>query len=387
MRIGCGLSCLPDPRLGAIEASAAARRELGRHPADLVLAFAAGMHLAAPEATLEGIHEALEPEVLIGCGAGGVLGCGHEVEDGTAVSVWAAWLGDGIAQPFHAGVEEVFDGLAVSGVPDLEGAAAAILLPDPISFPTDQVLEAVAERAPGVTIIGGVASARTSDGEAALFLDDEVIESGGAVGVRLDGVEVLPCVSQGAAPFGPELTITSADGHIIHELAGRPALTKLREIIRDLPLHQRAVLNDEGLLVGIVVDGGKPEYVQGDFLVRGLLGADPSEGSVAVGTPVCAGQVVRLHARDAGSADRDLREALSLHVEALGGDPPAGALVFTCNGRGRGLFGVADHDAEVVEEAFAGAPTAGFFAAGEIGPVGGAPFLHGFTATVAVFPR
>src|SRR5439155_1268277 len=201
--------------------------------------------------------------------------------------------------------------------------------------------------------------------EAALFLDDEVIESGGAVGVRLDGVEVLPCVSQGAAPFGPELTITSADGHIIHELAGRPALTKLREIIRDLPLHQRAVLNDEGLLVGIVVDGGKPEYVQGDFLVRGLLGADPSEGSVAVGTPVCAGQVVRLHARDAGSADRDLREALSLHVEALGGDPPAGALVFTCNGRGRGLFGVADHDAEVVEEAFAGAPAAGFFAAGE----------------------
>ena len=127
--------------------------------------------------------------------------------------------------------------------------------------------------------------------------------------------------------------------------------------------------------------------MQGDFLVRGLLGADPSEGSVAVGTPVVAGQVVRLHARDAGSADRDLREALSLHVEALGGDAPAGALVFTCNGRGRGLFGVADHDAEVVEEAFAGAPAAGFFAAGEIGPVGGAPFLHGFTATVAVFPR
>src|SRR5207247_9498230 len=102
---------------------------------------------------------------------------------------------------------------------------------------------------------------------AGLGLGDEGIEGGGPVGVRLDGVEVLPCVSQGAAPFGPELTITSADGHIIHELAGRPALSKLREIIRELPLHQRAVLNDEGLLVGIVVEGGKPEYVQGDFLV------------------------------------------------------------------------------------------------------------------------
>src|SRR6185503_6582334 len=123
-----------------------------------------------------------------------------------------------------------------------------------------------------------------------------------------------------------------------------------------------------------------------DFLVRGLLGADPDEGSVAVGTPVEAGQVVRLHARDAGSADRDLRESLDLRVEALGGARPAGTLLFTCNGRGRGLFGVADHDAGLVSETFAGAPSAGFFAAGEIGPVGGSPFLHGFTATVAVFP-
>jgi len=387
VRIGCGLSCLAEPRLAAVEASDAARRGLDGRPADLVLAFASGMHLVDPQSTLDGIHAALEPEVLVGCGAGGVLGCGHEVEDGTAVAVWAASLEDGSAEAFHAGVEELDDGLAVSGVPDLEDAAAAILLPDPISFPTDQVLHALAERAPGVPIVGGVASARTTDGEAALFLGEEVIEDGGAVGVRLDGVELLPCVSQGAAPFGPELTITAAEGHIIHELAGKPALAKLRDVIADLPLHHRALLSADGLLVGIVVDGGKPEYVQGDFLVRGLLGADPVDQSVAVGAPVEPGQVVRLHARDAGSADRDLREALDLRVAALGGDTPAGALVFTCNGRGRSLFGVADHDAEAVSEAFAGAPAAGFFAAGEIGPVGGATFLHGFTATLAVFPR
>ena len=386
VRIGCGLSSLPDARLGAIEASDAARLELGGAPVDLVLAFASGDHLETPETTLEGIHDVLDPEVLIGCGAGGVLGCGHEVEEGTAVSVWAASLGPGMASPFHAGVEELDDGLAVYGVPDLEGAGGAILLPDPIAFPTDQVLEALAERAPAVPIVGGVASARTSEGEPALFLGEEVIEGGGAVGVRLDGVELLPCVSQGAAPFGPELTITAADGHVIHELAGKPALAKLRDVITDLPLRQRSMLND-GLLVGIVVDGGKPEYVQGDFLVRGLLGADPTEGSVAVGAPVEPGQVVRLHARDAGSADRDLREALDLRVEALGGDTPAGTLLFTCNGRGRGLFGTPDHDAGAVEAAFLGAPSAGFFAAGEIGPVGGSPFLHGFTATLAVFPR
>jgi small ligand-binding sensory domain FIST len=206
----------------------------------------------------------------------------------------------------------------------------------------------------------------------------------GAVGVRLDGVELLPCVSQGAAPIGPELTITAADGNIIEELAGKPALEKLRETIEALPAHDLALVQG-GLLMGIVVDANKPDYVQGDFLVRGLMGADPDTGQVAVAADVRPGQVVRLHARDAASADRDLREALAIHMRALGGRPPAGALLFSCNGRGRGLFGHGDHDAETVAEELAGAPAAGFFAAGEIGPVGGESFLHGFTATVAVF--
>src|SRR3954454_19952833 len=384
VRIGCGLSSVPDPRLGAIEASEAARHELGGEPADLVLAFASGSHLESSEATLEGIYDVLDPDVLIGCGAGGVLGCGHEVEEGTAVSVWAASLGAGSATPFHAGVEELDDGLAVYGVPDLDGAHAAILLPDPIAFPTDQVLEALAERAPTVPIVGGVASARTTEGEPALFLGEEIIEGGGAVGVRLDDVELLPCVSQGAAPLGPELTITAADGHIIRELAGKPALEKRRETIEALPPTDLALVQG-GLLMGIVVDGNKPEYVQGDFLVRGLVGADPATGQVAVASDVHEGQVVRLHARDAASADRDLREALGVRMAALGGRTPAGALLFSCNGRGRGLFGRGDHDAVAVAEELAGAPAAGFFAAGEIGPVGGESFLHGFTATVAVF--
>src|SRR5262249_12458855 len=141
-----------------------------------------------------------------------------------------------------------------------------------------------------------------------------------------------------------------------------------------------------GLLIGIVIDGGKPEYEQGDFLVRGVLGADSNTGSLVVGATVREGQVVRLQARDAQSADEDLRRALRLHTEAMAGDPPAGALLFSCNGRGRAMFGSPDHDARTVEREFAGAPAAGFFAAGEIGPVGGRSFLHGFTATLAVFP-
>jgi small ligand-binding sensory domain FIST len=369
--------------VAAIEASQQARAQLAGEPADVVAVFCSGEHLAAPEALLEGVHEALAPPVLIGCGAAGVLGDGREVERGTAVAVWAASLGAGSAEPFHAHVVETDDGSAIAGLPDLEGATAAILLPDPYSFPTTALLEHLPGAAPGVPVIGGLASARTSEGDGALFLGEQLCEEG-VVGLRLDGVEVLPCVSQGATPVGPELTVTAADGHVISGLAGRPALERLRDAIEALSLDEQHKVAG-GLLLGIVIDEGKPEYEQGDFLVRGLIGADPEAGTIAVGADVEPGMVVRLHARDAASADRDLRQALELRRRALGDRPPAGALVFTCNGRGRQMFGAPDHDVSALADELAGAPAAGFFAAGEIGPVGGDPFLHGFTATVAVF--
>jgi small ligand-binding sensory domain FIST len=384
VHIGAGLSTSPDQRAAALEAAMIARDGLDGHSCDLAVVFASGTHLEAPEAVLEGVHEALAPGRLAGCAAGGVIGACREVEHGTALSVWAAHLGEGEASTFFATVEEVEDGTgALAGMPDLDGAAGTILLADPATFPTDAVLRFLSEAAPAVPVLGGLASARIPGGGTALFHDDEVLDAG-AVGVRLDGVEILPCVSQGAAPIGPELTITAADGNVIGELAGKPALDKLRETIEALTPHDLALVQG-GLLMGIVVDANKPEYVQGDFLVRGLVGADPATGQVAVAADVHPGQVVRLHARDAASADRDLREALGIRMEALGGRTPAGALLFSCNGRGRGLFGHSDHDAETVAEELAGAPAAGFFAAGEIGPVGGESFLHGFTATIAVF--
>jgi small ligand-binding sensory domain FIST len=384
IRIGTGLSTHPDPRVGAIEAAGTARAALGGRPCDLAVVFASGAHLAAPEATLEGLHEALEPEALVGCAAGGVIAESREVEGGTAVSVWAAALGGGSVTPFHAQVEAIGDGEGVlNGLPELTGAAGAVLLADPFTFPADPVLRQLSEASPMVALLGGLASGRSPEDETPLFYGDEV-RTDGAVGVRFDGVEILPCVSHGAAPIGPELTITAADGAVIGELAGRPALEKLRETIESLPAEDLRLVQG-GLLMGIVIDANKPDYIQGDFLVRGLVGADPDTGEVAVGTPVHPGQVVRLHARDAQSADRDLRSALEARMAALGGRVPAGALLFSCNGRGRGMFGHDHHDASALDHVLGGAPAAGFFAAGEIGPVGGQYFLHGYTATVAVF--
>jgi small ligand-binding sensory domain FIST len=193
-RIGTGISQQDDARVGAIEAAQEARTALDGAPVDLAVVFASGAHLAAPEATLEGVHEALRPPQLIGCGAGGLIADGAELEDGgTAVAVWAASLGDGAARTFHATASIEDDMVTVMGMEDLSGASGAILLPDPYSFPTDPLLQDLAARAPGVPIIGGLASARTAQDTGALFLGDAVCEEG-MVGVRFDGVELLPCV-------------------------------------------------------------------------------------------------------------------------------------------------------------------------------------------------
>jgi len=380
--IGTGVSTHGDARVGAIEAAHAAGQALRGARADLVVVFASGAHLAAPEATLEGVHEALRPPELIGCGAGGVLGGGAEHEAGTAVAVWAASLGDGVATTFHATASQTEESITVTGMESLTGARGAVLLPDPYTFPTDALLQDLATRAPGVPVVGGLASAGTAEGSTALFHGERVCE-GGAVGVRFDGLDMLPCVSQGATPVGPEMTVTAAEANVIAELAGRPALDHIRETIEQLDARERTLVTG-GLLVGLVVDGGKPEYGHGDFLVRGLLGADPVAGTISIAAPVRPGQVMRLHARDAASADRDLHDQLRLRVEALGGET-AGALAFACHSRGREMFGVADHDAGMLAAQLDGAPSAGFFAAGEIGPVGGQSFMHSFTATVALF--
>jgi small ligand-binding sensory domain FIST len=385
VRIGVGISTQLDLLAGAAEAGDAAVTPLEGQPVDLALVFASGSHLGAAEAMLERIQGTVAPQVLVGCGASGVLGGGRELESGTAVVVWAAAFdGAGEARPFHVTVGEEDGEHVIAGLPAITATSSLIMLADPYSFPTDAVLSALAREAPGVPVLGGLSSARTPDAAGALFLDDGLCERG-AVGICMDGIEMLPCVSQGATPLGREVTVTGAEGRVIYELAGRPAIETIDEIIAGLPVPERELMA-AGLLIGIVIDGGKPEYEQGDFLVRGVLGADASMGAIAVGASVNEGQVVRLHVRDARSAGEDLRRALRLRAEAVGSERLAGALVFSCNGRGQAMFGPCDHDATMVRQELRGAPAAGFFAAGELGPVGWRSFLHTFTATVGVFP-
>lgn len=382
VRIAVGVSDSYDPVEAFSEAAGEAAREL-EGPCDLCLLFAGAPHLMQGKWILSAVHERLEPRHLIGCGAGGVVGDGREIEEGPGAVVWAASMPAATIATHHFELEPLGDAYELTGLPgEDELGDHMILLADPYTFATEALLAHLNEVRPGLPVLGGLASAGAAAG-GTLFRGGDVL-GGGAVACSLSGIPVLPCVSQGAAPVGPEMTITAAQRNVIEELASKPAVERLAEAITSLPEREQE-LAQAGVMLGIVIDENKPEYVRGDFLARPIIGADRAKGTIAVGEPVRVGQTVRLHVRDAASADEDLREALATQGQALASTGAAGALLFTCNGRGSHMFSVPDHDASAVEDAL-GVPAGGFFCAGEIGPVGGRNFLHGFTATMAVFP-
>jgi small ligand-binding sensory domain FIST len=386
VQVAVGASESFDTVEAAAEAADRARAGLSA-ACDLAFVFASGQHLSMAKWLLSEVLDRLDPRALIGCGAGGTVAGGRELEDTAGLVVWAASLPGAELETMHLTAERDTEGFRLLGLPEslsgpAEEAESLIALCDPFSFPPEELLAHVERSRPQVPVLGGLASA--SVGGSAVLLRDGDLHADGAVAVRVTGREVLPCVSQGAGPVGPEMTITRAEANVIGGLAGKPAMERLGEVIAGLPDHERS-LAASGVLIGVVINENRPEYERGDFLVRPIIGADRESGSIAIGESVRVGQTVRLQVRDAASADADLREALRAQAQALGPAGAAGTLLFTCNGRGSHMFDVPDHDAGAVEDAL-GAPTAGFFCAGEIGPVGGRNFLHGFTATMAVFP-
>ncbi|OLC01144.1 MAG: hypothetical protein AUH35_00715 [Nitrospirae bacterium 13_1_40CM_62_7] len=277
--------------------------------------------------------------------------------------------------------------LAVTEWPDHVGAGPEppvfLLLADPFSTPVDEVLALMADRCPGATAIGGLAGGGHDLGENRMLLDDEVYE-GGLVGVAVSGpVRIRTVVSQGCRPIGERYVVTKAERNVIYELGGTPALDRLQAAFESLSEEERRIAH-RALHVGVVIDEHHNRFERGDFLVRNLIGADRSSGSVAIGDVVREGQTVQFHVRDARSASEDLNLLLAAE-QSRQARPTLGALVFSCCGRGQGLFGRPHHDVTAVRERVGDVPIAGFFAQGEIGPVGGSNFLHGYTASVALF--
>lgn len=372
----------------AFEAAGAVAGELleqldGERP-DLLVCFASRHHTGAFADIARGLRAILEPDVLVGVTAYSIAGGPREVEDEPALSVWAADWGGGNARGFALDVARQTDGeghggVVVAGWPrDLEPGSTVLLLADPFSVPVAELLAQCNEHLPGVHVIGGLASAGMMPEGNRLAFDDRIARSG-AVGVVLaPAVGVRTLVSQGCRPVGSPFTVTKAEGNVVFELGGQRAIARVEALVAMADERDRELLA-HGLHVGVVVDEHKTEFERGDFLVRAVLAADERSGAITIGDVVTIGQVLQFHVRDADAADDDLRALLSRETE------PHGALLFTCTGRGRALFGDRDHDTGVVEELFGPVPLAGAFCAGEIGPVGGRNFLHSFTASLALF--
>lgn len=330
------------------------------------------------------LRDRLSPGTLLGCTGEGIITGPEEIESAPAVTLWAARLPGTSLTPWRWPQNQ--DDSHVVEWPDADGSAdpsTLLLFADPFSTPMDEVLSGMSDHYPGSIAIGGMAGGGQDEGENRLLVNESIYE-GGLVGVAISGqVAIRAVVSQGCRPIGERYVVTKSERNVIHELGGVPALEQLRTMFESLSSHDRN-LAQNALHVGVVMDEQRNRFERGDFLVRNLIGADRTTGSLAIGDQLTEGQTIQFQVRDAQSASEDLHLLLaadrSRHVQ-----PPLGALMFSCCGRGRGLFGRPHHDVTVLRERIGNIPVAGFFAQGEIGPVGGANFLHGYTASVALF--
>lgn len=421
IQMASGLSGAAQTARAAELACDAVQEDLGVGGTDLVLCFYSPHHAPAVEEISAVLRRRLDPSCLVGVSGESVVGGASELERVPGLSLLAARLpgvslgtftSDGVpAIPDDGPDAETIEVLAetIHAAPDTR---ATLLFGDPFTTPLIKLLPALnsSRRAgpdgrPAGVVLGGLASAASKPGGNRLILNGATVSSG-LVGVSIaGGVRVDTVVSQGCRPFGPTMVITRARHNLIFELGGRPALDVVNEMIQATSEQDREQLQ-AGLLIGRVINEYKDRFGRDDFLIRGVMGVDPKRSAVAIADLVRVGQTVQFHIRDARTAAEDL--AMLMDAQKLH-ERPAGGLLVTCNARGSRMFGRPGHDAGCVVRAFQPGPggesrsrggvplgsdpegsvppipLAGFFAAGEIGPVGGESFLHGHSACVALF--
>lgn len=357
-------------------------------PPDLVVMFFSSDHSEVAEQLAAEVHRRLQCDALLGTSAESVLGRGQEVEQQPALSLWAGWLPGASLLPMKLDFERTPEGGVILGWPDdlpedWQDPAALLVLADPFSFPMELLLERFNADQPGMPICGGMASGCSVPGESRLVLAGDCM-SEGAVAVRLGGeLKIRTLVSQGCRPIGEHMVITQSEHNVVQQLRGESAMLRLKEVFDRLPANDQERVQ-QGLFLGRVVSEYQDDFGQGDFLIRNVIGMDPEQGTITVADYMRAGQTVQFHIRDQETASAELVQLLS-SLQADDNFQPAGGLLFTCNGRGSRLFDTPHHDATMVQQHLADIPLAGFFAQGEIGPIGGENFLHGFTASVILF--
>ena len=353
---------------------------------DLVVVFFSSHWSTVASAIADRVRTALNPRLLIGCTCEGVIGKDREIERERAVSIIAARLPNVTLVPFSLDsddwtiLEEENAFRQLIGLP--VETRLVVLVADPHSTPIDGVLDGFNLHYPGIPVVGGMASGGSPAGNNVLVLNDRAFVSG-AVGVALAGdFDVDVIVSQGCRPFGRTFTVSEAEENVLRQLEGTPTLEQVQKLVADLAEEDRALLKN-GLFVGRAIHSG--DLGRGDFLIRSVVGIDHSSGAMGVGDSIRTGETIQFHLRDQQTAEEDLE--MLLMPESLD-EPPAGMLLFSCNGRGTRLYDHPNGDVSIIEGILGSVDLAGFFCSGEIGPIGGKNFLHGHTASIALFrPR
>jgi small ligand-binding sensory domain FIST len=362
-------------------------------PPDLTFVFASDHHRGGFDSLPARLLLHLGGGSLIGCSASGVIGDDTEVEFQPSLSLTAARLPDTALQAWHIEADDLGPGTAHSGrcaaLARQAGAEPAqfIILADPFTFPAEQLLHSLEAGFPSAVIAGGLASGTQAPGETALFLNDTTHHAGALILSLAGNLEMGTAVAQGCRPIGDPMFITALDGSAILELDGQSPLQLLNRLYERSDEKDRALMQ-HSLFMGVAMRPGDTEYDRGDFLIRNLVGADQESGAIGVAAELYVNQVVQFHLRDAQTSASDLDQVLTRTRDAYSPAPPAGAMLFSCTGRGEGLYGRSGHDSATFHRLLGTVPLGGFFCNGEIGPVEGKTFLHGYTSSFALFrPR
>jgi small ligand-binding sensory domain FIST len=389
MRWASTLSRKPDAAAAFSEAASALEDRLGGEVPHLLLAFASPHHLQDADALSRLAAQRFPGALLAGCSGRGVIGDGHEAEDGPALSLTGAFLPGVACSAVHVEMSTLPDADAHGDVwTSLAGVApeaqpSFLVLADPFTIDTHALLQGLDRAYPRAPKFGGLASGGDGPGEHRLLLGTEVHRSG-AIAVAFSGdIEVETVIAQGCRPIGEPMLVTRCKGGLLQELDRGAPLKVLGEIYESLGSRDRELMR-HSLFLGLDMREERVEYDPGELLVRNIVGADQKSGALAVGEVLHPVQAVQFVLRDAQAAEQDLRRMLDGR-RRTGRAPPAGALLFSCTGRGSGLFGRPDHDTALFEEKLGPAALGGFFCNGEIGPVGGTTFLHGYTSAFALF--
>jgi small ligand-binding sensory domain FIST len=376
------------PEVAAQAVSQVVYEGLGKAGCDLAFVFFSPHFSSKLPTMLDIIHAVVRPHTLIGCMGEGVIGGEKEIEEHPGLVLWGIRNPGMETVPFFLTPKAEGENLTLEGWPDKLPSPAQppmfFLFADPFSTPIDELFTLLDQHAPGSSAIGGLASGGTDVGENRLIFNQKILQSG-VVGVAVQGGgEIRMVVSQGCQPIGERFVVTKVDRNVIQELGGVPPLERLESTLNALGEREQQQAA-RGLQVGIAMDEHRSEFGQGDFLIRGLLGADRQTGSLAIADFVQEGQTIQFHVRDATAASEDFHLHLAKERVSHPDRTPKGALLFSCNGRGQRFFTTPHHDVATVQERLGVIPIGGFFAGGEIGPVSGKNYLHGYTASMALF--